>query len=156
MNCHLYGQDELKALYYLYEKGWDGFWMHLYFTAQPWSFLGATHKKQLSKWRQTSVNPVRYDCSGNLPYVPPIQYTFNFYPIIITLKSPLQRWIDTEISKILIWILVGMITERQTDLFWLTVTGSVFAGGTHSLICVRSRNPCLEDTKRLICPQIAT
>ena len=36
--------------------------MHLYFTAQPWSFLDATLKKQLSQWRQTSLSylPARF------------------------------------------------------------------------------------------------
>jgi len=49
LNCRFNGNDELEVLYQLYEKGWDGLWMHLYFTAQPWSFLDATLKKQLSK-----------------------------------------------------------------------------------------------------------
>ena len=52
LNCRFNGQDELQALSYLYEKGWDGFWMRLYFTTKPWkNFLDAT----LSKWRRTSL-----------------------------------------------------------------------------------------------------
>ena len=49
MNCRLYGQDELKALCYLYEKGWDGIWMYLYFTAQPWGLLGRDSQKTAVK-----------------------------------------------------------------------------------------------------------
>jgi hypothetical protein len=45
-------------------------------------------------------------------------------------------------------------TDRQAGLFLLTATGSDFAGETHSHICVRPRNPFLEDTELFICPDI--
>jgi len=53
---------------------------------------------------------------------------------------------------------VGIITEQQTGrgLFLLTVTGSAFAGETHSRICVRFRNLILEDNERFIFPDIVT
>jgi len=46
--------------------------------------------------------------------------------------------------------------DRQTGLFLLTLSGSVFAGGTNSSICVRPKHLFLQDTERLICPEIVT
>ena len=63
-------------------------------------------------------------------------------------------------NKSLIRILVGMITERQTDrqtdLYFLTLKGFFFSGGPHPRICIRPRKLLLLQFQLFICPEIVT